>query len=163
MSFVDHEGALRAHARAAASNKRALPGDTYTVGVACTNCEYTGPFTLPKGVQFGRGHECPGCGCRTLTRTMARRPTLAHGGRREKFKDRASLLAPEGEGGHPSPGSRAYEFDVLGVMYAESHEEADAAIGRWVDGIVAHGGSVTSFASTCPCVGTDDQEDCPHA
>lgn len=47
--------------------------DTYTIPVACTNCDYSGTLEIQKGVEFTVGkfrlyshQSCPTCGCNTL-------------------------------------------------------------------------------------------------
>jgi hypothetical protein len=58
---------------------RTRPG-TYTVHVACTNCDHWGSIDLPHGEPFGSKRTCPRCGCDTLARTAHRSPRLAANG-----------------------------------------------------------------------------------
>lgn len=50
--------------------------DTYSIPVACNNCDYSGTKTLLKGTPFntfGVTHNsvCPTCGCNTLTKSAS--------------------------------------------------------------------------------------------
>lgn len=49
--------------------------DTYSLPVACINCDWQGDITLKKGeefniltIKFGSSNNCPHCGCNTLTK-----------------------------------------------------------------------------------------------
>lgn len=45
-----------------------MSDQTYTVLGRCSNCDYGGPLTFPKGVESSGEVVCPNCGCKTASR-----------------------------------------------------------------------------------------------
>lgn len=42
---------------------------TYSIEVACHNCDYRGETQIPKGTPVG-GSPCPNCGCQTVAKSL---------------------------------------------------------------------------------------------
>lgn len=109
------------------------PAATYSIEVACNNCNFRGKVQIPKGTPVA-GSLCPNCGCQTVVKSL---PTTPPGTNLPTIREALAEHIRRGPG--PRPDIRYFQHTLLATGQPNRNGDVLA------DGSFAHGHIIGSW------------------